>query len=205
MDPRSCDTAGSYPGIEFTRTSRNREKCSKTTQFAGAQEDKERDAPISDVAEVDGLPQRSERVASGDEFVSDVALVVGSGDAAHDPIPLDFLSPVEFMAMRNAAGMEVSDPVDIFLNGGDEVAFHDLHVVDVVEQFDPRRVDRLDNLKAPGGVVTHVVVMVDFAVEELDTDGDAVVFADFFLGDLAQRWYSSPLPHRTCLGDFRRR
>ena len=70
--------------------------------------------------------------------MGDEAAKVGGDDAAHHAVPLDFLSGVKFVAARNAAGVEVADPIDVFLNGADEVAFHDLHVVDVVEELDAR-------------------------------------------------------------------
>jgi len=133
----------------------------------------------SDVAEVGGLAEGSEGVARGDEFVGDVAAEVGGGDATHDAVPLDFLGAVELVAAGNAAGVEMGDPVDILLDGADEVAFHDLHVVDVEEKLDAGRVDGLDDLDAPGGVVAHVVVVVDLAVEEFHANGDAVVFGEF--------------------------
>src|SRR5262249_9229044 len=116
---------------------------------------------------------------SGYEFVGDVALVSAGGDATHDAVPLDFLRAIEFVAARNAAGVEVAKPLDVFLNGADQIAFHDLHVVDVVEQLDVGRVDGRDDLDAPGGVVAHVVVVVDFAVEKFEADVDAVVLGDF--------------------------
>src|SRR5467141_1253451 len=132
-----------------------------------------------DIAEVGGLAEGGERVAAGDEFMGDVAAEVRSGDAAHNPVPLDFLGAVEFVAAGNAAGVEVGDPIDIFLDGADQVTFHDLHVIDVVEQLDAGRINGLDDLHSPSGVVAHVVVVVDLAVEELDADGDAVVLGDF--------------------------
>src|SRR2546423_521881 len=131
------------------------------------------------VAEVDGFAQGGEWIACGDELVCDVASVVGRGDAAHDSVPLYFLSAIKFMAMWNAPGVEVAEPVNIFLNRADQVAFHDLHVIDVVEKLDPRGVDRLNHLKAPGGVVAHVIFVIDFAVEQLEADVDAVIFGDF--------------------------
>ncbi len=112
--------------------------------------------------------------------MGDVAAEVGGGDAAHHAVPLDFLRGVEFVAARNSAGVKVADPVDVFLNGADEVAFHDLHVIDVEEQFDARGVDGLNDLDAPGGVVAHVVVVIDLAVKQFNADGDAVVFGNFF-------------------------
>src|ERR1700675_682031 len=47
------------------------------------------------VAQVDSLAQRSERIARGDKFVGHVAVIVGGQYAAHDAIPLDFLGAVE--------------------------------------------------------------------------------------------------------------
>src|ERR1700674_781103 len=132
-----------------------------------------------DVAEVGGLAEGGERVAGGDEFVGDVAAEVGGGDAAHQPVPWDFLGGVECVAAGNAAGVEVGDPIDIFLDGADQVTFHDLHVIDVEEELDAGRVDGLDDLYSPGGVVAHIVVVVDLAIEQLDADGDAVVLGDF--------------------------
>src|SRR5256884_201848 len=132
-----------------------------------------------DVAEVGGLAEGGEGVAGGDELVGDVAAEVGGGDAAHDAVPLDFLGGVEFVAAGDPAGVEVGDPIDVFLDGADEVTFHNLHVINVVEQFDAGRIDGLDDLHSPGGVVAHVVVVVDLAIEELDADGDAVVLGDF--------------------------
>ena len=67
------------------------------------------------------------------------------------------------------------------LDGADEIAFHDLHVIDVVEQFDALgRPTSSQTCDAPGGVVAHVVLVVALAVEELHADGDAVVFGDGF-------------------------
>ena len=60
-------------------------------------------------------------------------------------------------------------------DGGDDVALHDLHVVDVVEQLDPRRADALHDLDAPRGVIGLVVVMVHLAVEQLQAQGHAML------------------------------
>ena len=37
-----------------------------------------------------------------------------------------------------ASGVEVAQPLNILLDGADHVPFHDLHVVDVIEQLDAR-------------------------------------------------------------------
>ena len=90
------------------------------------------------VAQIYGFAQRGQRIAGGHELVRHVALVTGGGDAAHHSIPLHFLGAVEFMPAGNAAGVEVGQPLNVLLNGRDQVSFHDLHVVDVVEQLDVR-------------------------------------------------------------------
>ncbi|KAG1166089.1 hypothetical protein G6F35_018400 [Rhizopus arrhizus] len=52
-------------------------------------------------------------------------------------------------------------------DGGDDVAFHDLHVIDVVEQAEVVRAEPLAQLHTPSGVVAQVVVMIDPGVQQL--------------------------------------
>ena len=101
------------------------------------------------IAKVGGFLQRSQRIARGNKFVRDVAFVACFGDAAHHAVPLYFLRAVQFVPAGHAAGVEVAHPLNIFLNGGDQIAFHDLHVINVVEQFDARRIDCLHHFQAP--------------------------------------------------------
>src|SRR5260370_7616276 len=84
------------------------------------------------------------------------------------------------MGGGNSGGVEVGNAIGMFLGGGGGVLFHDLHGIDDEEKLDARRIDSLDDLDAPRGVVAHVIVMVDLAVQKLDADGDAVVFGDLF-------------------------
>ena len=84
------------------------------------------------------MAEGSEGVAGGDELVGHVAPEVRGRDAAHHAVPLDFLGAVKFVSAGNAASVEVADPIDVFLNGADQVSFHDLHVIDVEEQLDAR-------------------------------------------------------------------
>ena len=127
---------------------------------------------------MDGFAEGGEGVAEGDELVGYVAGVAGAEDTAHDGGPFYFLGVVELVAAGDSSGVEVAEPLDVFLDGGDEVAFHNLHVVDVVEELDAGGVDLFADADAPGGVVCHVVLVVAFAVKELKVDGDAVVFRD---------------------------
>src|ERR1700747_792811 len=109
-----------------------------------------------DVAQVNGFPQRRQWIARGNELVGHVAREVEIGDSPHHPLPLDSWGCVEFVTSGTPSGMEVPKPLYVGANGVDEIPFHDLHVVDVVEQLDARRVYLADNAHAPGGVVAHV-------------------------------------------------
>src|SRR5260370_37614282 len=123
------------------------------------------------MAKVDGLGEGSEGVERGNEFVGDEAAKVGCGDSTHNAVPLDFLDGVKFMAAGNSAGVEVADPIDVFLDGADEIAFHDLHVVDVVQELDAGGIDGLNDLDAPGGVVAHIVSVVGVSFEKKNENG----------------------------------
>src|SRR5713101_7647656 len=101
------------------------------------------------VAEVDGLAQRCEWVAGGHELVRHIPMVISSGDAPHDAIPLHFLGAIQLVPMRNSTGVEVAEPVNIFLDGADQVPFHDLHVVDVVQQIPARFPEKVMTLGTP--------------------------------------------------------
>src|SRR5262249_2696853 len=59
--------------------------------------------------------------------------------------------------------------------GPDHVAFHYLHVVDVIQQLDARRIHSLDDFDSKGCMVSLVALVVDLAVEQLDDDGYATV------------------------------
>ncbi len=73
----------------------------------------------------------------GDEFVGEEAGVVEVGDGLGHGAPLEFLSIVEFVAAGNASSVEMANVLDVFSDRADDVAFHDLHVIDVVQQLHP--------------------------------------------------------------------
>ena len=62
---------------------------------------------------------------------------------------VDLLSVVKFVAAGDAAGVEVADPREVLLDVAADVAIHDLHVVDVEEQFHAGRVDALAKRRCP--------------------------------------------------------
>ncbi len=82
------------------------------------------------------------------------------------------------MPARNASGVKMPNPLDVCANRRDQIAFHDLHVVDVIQQLHIRRVHLLHHVHSPGRVVAHVIVMVALAVEQLQADRHAMIFRD---------------------------
>ena len=88
------------------------------------------------------------------------------------------------MATGVAGSVEVADAVDVVGDVADEISFHDLHVIDVVEELEPGRTDGLTEGYAPGGAVALVVGMVDARVEQFHAEGDAFFLSDS--GDAAQ-------------------
>ena len=67
--------------------------------------------------------------------MSDVSAKVVIGDGTHHGIPLNLLSVIELMAARDAVRMEVADLLNVAADRVNEIALHDLHVIDVVEQL----------------------------------------------------------------------
>ena len=109
--------------------------------------------------------------------MADVARVGSGGDGSHDRRVVNLLLIVEVLAAGVAGRVEVADAVDVRGDVADEIAFHDLHVVDVVEELEPGRVHGPAQGRAPSGAVALVVGMVDVRVEQFHAQGNA-----FFLG-----------------------
>ena len=90
----------------------------------------------SHVANGDGLAEAFHGVAGGDEFVADVSLVVDIDEGLHDCGVIEFLARIHFAAARDAGGVDVADEAGaVFVNAGNEIAVHDLDVIDVEEQL----------------------------------------------------------------------
>ena len=66
--------------------------------------------------------------------------------------------------------MVMREVVVVLPDGADDVALHDLHVVDVVEEFEVVRAHAIAEFDAPGGVIGHVPGVVDFGVEKLEAE-----------------------------------
>jgi hypothetical protein len=136
--------------------------------------------PFSDSAELDGLPERFHRGAGRDELVGHVAREVEVGQRGGDGAVVEFLAVIQFVAAGHPPGMKVTQEVDVVADGPDHIAFHDLHVIDVIQQFDPGRVDTPHDLHPEGGVIALVVGVVHLAVQQFHTNRDSLL-----LGQLA--------------------
>src|SRR5207249_6085762 len=106
--------------------------------------------------------------ASGSELVRYETLEARVGDGRRDGVPVELLRAVQLVAAGHAPGMEVGDVVPVGADRADHVAFHDLHVVDVVQQLDARRIDRLHDGDAERRVVSLVIRVVHLAVQQLE-------------------------------------
>ena len=74
-------------------------------------------------------------IAFGDEFVTDIEIIIGLCNRLYHSRIVDLLFIVEVIAARVSSRMEMSDLLNVFFDGSDEIALHNLHVVDVVEQL----------------------------------------------------------------------
>ena len=108
----------------------------------------------------------------------EVAGVAGLVNGFHDGGPLQFLRRVELVAAGDAARVVVADPLLVVLDRPDDVALHDLHVVDVVQQLHVGRGHALHDLDPVDSVVALVVLVIDLAVEQLDDHRDVVLFGN---------------------------
>src|SRR5690606_9894786 len=90
------------------------------------------------IADRHPLFKRSKRVSSfGDEFLGDKSFVAGLEYRTHDGRIIQFLSFVDLCATGHATSVVVGDVLMVFLNCGHDIAFHDLHVVDIIQELAP--------------------------------------------------------------------
>src|SRR5207244_12290851 len=117
-------------------------------------------------ASLHGLSQRGDGVARRRELVRHESGEARVGDGGGDRVPVELLRAVEYVAARYAARVEVSDECRVVADGADDVAFHDLHVIDVVQQLDPRRRHALHHGHSELSVVAPAVGRLPTAVPE---------------------------------------
>ena len=86
------------------------------------------------------------------------------------------LGAVWVVATRVAGDVVVPKVLVMSTDGADQITFHNLHVIRVVEQFDALRTNRLDARNAELSTVAVVIGVVDTAVEQLEHDGHFGLF-----------------------------
>ena len=97
--------------------------------------------------------------------MGDDSLIPKVRDAFADTCIIHLLCIIKLMTPRISGSMEVAHVFEIVPDGPNDVTLHDLHVINIVEQFPPWRIHPLANLYAPSGVVTHIPWVVDLAVQ----------------------------------------
>lgn len=90
-------------------------------------------------AEGDGGLQRGEAgfLARG-EFLAEPAGVADFVEAGANGFVVELLRVIQLVPSGHAGSVEVGDAGVMLANGGDDIAFHDLHVIDVVQQAEVR-------------------------------------------------------------------
>src|SRR5262249_44571526 len=82
------------------------------------------------------------------------------------------------MPAGDATRVIMAEILVLILDGADDIALHDLHVVDVVEELEMGRTDFLADLDTPRGMVAHVIAVINLAVEQFHADGDVVLLGE---------------------------
>ena len=117
---------------------------------------------------------------SRDELLAHETLVARGHDRLQDGRDVQLLAVVHLVAAGHAGNVIMADVLVELLDPRDDVALHDLHVVDVEEDLHPRRADLLADLGGPLDPVALVVGMafhldVHPAVEHLDAQVDLLL------------------------------
>ena len=115
---------------------------------------------------------------SGNEFMAYEARITCSGEGTGDGWVIELLAVTQFVTTGNPGGMEVGEVFDVLVNGGDDVALHDLHVIDIVEELETGMAQFLAEGDSPGGVITLVIGMVDLRIEEFHHENDLMLLGE---------------------------
>lgn len=134
----------------------------------------------SDIADPGGVAEGEGAIGpGGNEFLGDVAGVAEIEEGAEDGGVVDLLGGVEFGAAGDAGGVDMADEVPKLAHPADDIAVHDLDVVDVEEEFHPGRIDAADEIGATIDIVPEVSrvsfhgVGIVAAVEMFEAEIDA--------------------------------
>src|SRR5438067_2300588 len=90
---------------------------------------------LGNSADLHGLPERGQRILRRRELVRHKAGKAGIGDRPGDRVPVQLLRVIELVPTRHAPSVEMANVIRMLSNGANHVPFHDLHVIDVVQQL----------------------------------------------------------------------
>src|SRR5437764_14794051 len=90
------------------------------------------------ITHIKSLFESCNRVALRNELLSKVALVASFENSANDGWVVQLLPFVKLVTARVASRMIVRKIRVMLADGADDITLHDLHVVDVIEQFHTR-------------------------------------------------------------------
>src|SRR5947209_15588947 len=88
----------------------------------------------TNITNLEGLPESNFWISSRDELLPKISFIAGRRNSLYNWLVLQFLRLVELMATRIARRVIVSKIVMILANSAYDIALHDLHMVNIVEQ-----------------------------------------------------------------------
>ena len=106
----------------------------------------------------------------------------GCGDEQRQGQVVELMRNVECAAAEVVVGMVVADVFLVFADVADDVAVHDLHMINVEQQLEVRRANLLDGLDAKTEIVALIAgvalhrMAAGHRVEQLEAERDAVFF-----------------------------
>src|ERR1035441_277504 len=109
------------------------------------------------IAKFKRLFERGHLIARRDKLLTHVALVAGFDDGPHNGGIADFLRLINLVPAWIPARVVVRKIGVVFLDAGDDVALHDLHVVDVEQYLHPLRADLAADLDRRLDMVAEIV------------------------------------------------
>ena len=107
-----------------------------------------------------------------------MACVTGVRDRSHDRGIVELLGGIDFIPSGTTAGVIVTEIPVILPNRADDIAFHDLHMIDIIKQTEILTAQDFAELDAPGTVIALVVGVIDLAVEKLHAKRQAKLLGE---------------------------
>ena len=117
------------------------------------------------VAKIHGFRQGGKRIALRNELMGHEPLVTHIHDGLRDCLVIQLLRLIDFISARITTGVKMADVLQVVLHRANHVAFHDLHVINVVQQFETVRSYFVAERCSPMRAIALVVFVVDFAIQ----------------------------------------